>query len=57
MSENATGTALPPHGTKSGLLAWWHDTPLYLRIIGGLILGVLVGWKFGPAVHWLETPA
>lgn len=31
----------------SGFLAWWHRTPLYLRIIGGMVLGVVVGLLLG----------
>jgi Na+/H+-dicarboxylate symporter len=26
-----------------GLLAWWHGTPLYLRIVGAMLLGLLTG--------------
>jgi DAACS family dicarboxylate/amino acid:cation (Na+ or H+) symporter len=36
----------PPSGRQnwlSTLFAWWSRTPLYLRIIGGCVLGVLVG--------------
>ncbi len=28
---------------KPGLIARWHNTPLYLRIIGALILGLILG--------------
>lgn len=28
----------------SGFLAWWNRTPLYLRILGALVLGVIVGF-------------
>ena len=31
----------------AGLLTWWHRTPLYLRILGGCVLGVLVGLLLG----------
>lgn len=30
-----------------GLLSRWHDTPLYLRIIGALVLGVITGAILG----------
>ena len=33
----------PPRGPLSRLFHWWHHTPLYLRILGGVVLGVLVG--------------
>jgi Na+/H+-dicarboxylate symporter len=26
-----------------GVIAWWHRTPLYLRILGAMLLGVLAG--------------
>lgn len=29
--------------TKGGALSWWHRTPLYLRIVGAMALGVLSG--------------
>jgi DAACS family dicarboxylate/amino acid:cation (Na+ or H+) symporter len=32
-----------PGSPRRGFAAWWHDTPLYLRIVGALVLGVLVG--------------
>jgi DAACS family dicarboxylate/amino acid:cation (Na+ or H+) symporter len=47
---------------KSGFVAWWHRTPLYLRIFGGMVLGVLVGMLLGNRpldFHWctIEEPA
>lgn len=47
---------------KSGFVAWWHRTPLYLRIVGAMILGVGVGLLLGARpldLHWfrIETPA
>ena len=38
------------------MIGWWHGTPLYLRILGALILGAVVGAVFGPRAGWLETP-
>jgi DAACS family dicarboxylate/amino acid:cation (Na+ or H+) symporter len=35
--------AAPGDHRSGGLLGWWHRTPLYLRILGGCVLGVLVG--------------
>ncbi|HSV15223.1 MAG TPA: dicarboxylate/amino acid:cation symporter [Tepidisphaeraceae bacterium] len=32
-----------PEAEQRGALAWWIDIPLYLRIIGGLILGIILG--------------
>jgi DAACS family dicarboxylate/amino acid:cation (Na+ or H+) symporter len=30
-------------GRDKGVIAWWHRTPLYLRIVGAMLLGVLAG--------------
>ena len=51
---NGTPAAGPRAG--SGWLARWHRTPLYVRILGGLILGVLVGVALGPASTALGMP-
>lgn len=42
---------------RRGLLAQWHRTPLYLRIIGALVLGLLVGALFGERVAFLAIPS
>jgi Na+/H+-dicarboxylate symporter len=39
------------------VLAWWHATPLYWRILGAVALGVLIGWVFGPRAGGLEIPS
>lgn len=66
MSFDPASTEHHPGEPTRGPLAWWHDTPLYLRILGGMILGVLVGvglrlglGEVRGAVygHWLEEPA
>jgi ABC-2 type transport system permease protein len=31
---------------RGGLLGWWSRTPFYLRVVGGMILGALVGDLF-----------
>jgi DAACS family dicarboxylate/amino acid:cation (Na+ or H+) symporter len=45
----------------SRLFHWWHHTPLYLRILGGVILGVLVGLAVShgvrPLVDAIAPPA
>ena len=41
----------------SGPWGRWRAWPLYLRIIGALALGVVVGLTFGPSAGWLATPA
>lgn len=43
--------------SHSGLLNWWHRTPLYIRIIGAMILGVLVGVLAGPRAEVLSIPS
>ncbi|HEX8199087.1 MAG TPA: dicarboxylate/amino acid:cation symporter [Isosphaeraceae bacterium] len=53
--------AAPPSQSESapgrGLLGWWHRTPLYLRILGGLVLGLLVGMALGERARILEVPS
>ncbi len=43
MSHGITSTDPHPGSPRRGFLAWWHGVPLYLRILGALLLGVLVG--------------
>lgn len=43
--------------TRKGFWAWWNRTPLYLRIVGALILGVIVGVVFGPKAVGLAGPS
>ncbi|NLH98960.1 MAG: dicarboxylate/amino acid:cation symporter [Chthonomonadales bacterium] len=38
-------------------LAWWHRTPLYLRILGAFGLGLALGLALGPKAAPLEIPA
>jgi DAACS family dicarboxylate/amino acid:cation (Na+ or H+) symporter len=40
-----------------GPWGWWTATPLYLRILGALALGVLTGVLMGPEAGPLATPA
>jgi Na+/H+-dicarboxylate symporter len=40
-----------------GLLAWWHRTPLYVRIIGGMGLGVITGLLLGADAGSLAIPS
>jgi Na+/H+-dicarboxylate symporter len=42
---------------RSGIIAWWHRTPLYLRIIGAMVLGAIVGLVFGAAAGPLAIPS
>ena len=41
----------------AGMATRWHETPLYLRIVGALFAGVLVGILLGPRAGSLELPA
>jgi Na+/H+-dicarboxylate symporter len=53
--------APPKPGTDdslvSKLFAAWHGVPLYLRILGAVILGVLVGVLLGPNAAPLQIPS
>ena len=40
-----------------GWFARWHTTPLYLRIVGAVVLGVLTGVVLGERAAVLEVPA
>jgi Na+/H+-dicarboxylate symporter len=42
---------------RRGRLAWWTSTPLYLRILAGLTLGVLCGLWLGPSAKPLDWAA
>ena len=46
-----------PTAQPAGVLAWWMRTPLYLRILGAVLLGVLVGVILGDRAAPLETPS
>lgn len=46
-----------PDSPRRSLLAWWHRTPLYQRILGALALGTLVGLLAGPKAGLLDVPA
>jgi Na+/H+-dicarboxylate symporter len=43
--------------TDKGWFERWNDIPLYLRILGGLVLGVVTGLLLGPAAQPLDWPA
>jgi Na+/H+-dicarboxylate symporter len=49
MNDHASSVRHEPGEPRSGFLARWHQTPLYYRIIGALILGVLVAIILSPA--------
>ncbi len=39
---------------KRGLLSWYFDSSLLLRILIGLVLGAIVGIVGGPDIAWLK---
>jgi DAACS family dicarboxylate/amino acid:cation (Na+ or H+) symporter len=45
----------PPQQT--GVIAWWRRTPLYLRILGAMLLGAAVGLSLGAHAAPLATPS
>jgi DAACS family dicarboxylate/amino acid:cation (Na+ or H+) symporter len=51
--------AAPPASLRErrGIWGWWTATPLYLRIIGALILGALTGVALGSDAALLAIPA
>lgn len=42
---------------RQDALGWWRATPLYLRILGAVALGLVVGVTLGDQAAALETPA
>jgi Na+/H+-dicarboxylate symporter len=42
---------------RRGVIAWWHDAPLYLRIVGAMILGALTGLLLGENAGLLAIPS
>lgn len=56
MQENSAVEHAPGE-PKRGFIAWWHRTPLYLRIVGALLIGLLVGAALGPRAEVLDIPA
>jgi Na+/H+-dicarboxylate symporter len=55
--DDASAVEHEPGEQRRGLFARWHRTPLYLRIIGALILGVIVGVVLGPRAAALALPS
>jgi Na+/H+-dicarboxylate symporter len=57
MSDVASAVDHQPGEPRRGLLARWHRTPLYARIIGALVLGLLIGALFGERAAFLAVPS
>jgi Na+/H+-dicarboxylate symporter len=49
--------ASPSEPSQPGWLNRWHATPLYVRILGAVALGVIVGLLLGPRAAVLEIPS
>lgn len=47
---------VPPPG-RFNFFRWWSTVPLYARILGGMILGLIVGLALGERAEWLHMPA
>ena len=46
-----------PASESRGLWALWHRTPLYQRIVAGMLLGVVLGLVLGPRAANLAVPS
>ncbi len=57
MTTPVASNASSRPGDQRSLLNWWHRTPLYLRILGGLVLGVIAGVILGPNAEALAIPS
>jgi DAACS family dicarboxylate/amino acid:cation (Na+ or H+) symporter len=55
--DHQPSAAHPAPAPARGLAAWWTSTPLYLRILGALALGVITGVVLGESAAGLATPA
>jgi DAACS family dicarboxylate/amino acid:cation (Na+ or H+) symporter len=42
---------------KTGLIAWWHRSPLYARILGAMVLGAIAGLLLGANAGPLAIPS
>jgi Na+/H+-dicarboxylate symporter len=48
MSGHVSAGEQPSPASKTGLFAWYHRAPLYVRILVALAVGIVVGWLMGP---------
>src|SRR5262245_7964740 len=46
-----------PASESRGLWALWHRTPLYQRIVAGMLLGLVVGLVLGPRAASFAVPS
>lgn len=52
-----TSNAIEDASSRRRAFAWWTRTPLYLRIIGALVVGILAGLVLGNGAASLSIPA
>jgi Na+/H+-dicarboxylate symporter len=57
MSDDASVVEHAVGEPRRGWMARWHRWPLYVRIMGALVLGLLVGLALGERAHVLELPS
>src|SRR5207253_799948 len=57
VSEGTADSREAAPEARHGLLAWWHETPLYLRILAALALGVVAGLLLGQRAARLGLPS
>src|SRR5205085_5378285 len=55
--DGSSDSPVAAPGPRHGPLAWWHETPLYLRIMGALALGVVAGLLLGQRAAVLALPS
>ncbi|MEP6956968.1 MAG: cation:dicarboxylase symporter family transporter, partial [Chthoniobacterales bacterium] len=46
-----------PASSRSGVFGWWNRTPLYARIVGAMVLGVVAGLLLGTRAEPLAIPS
>jgi Na+/H+-dicarboxylate symporter len=56
MSDSTSASAAQATELR-GLMDRWFKTPLYVRILGGFILGIILGMVLGKQAHFLEVPS
>src|SRR5258708_4866492 len=57
MTEPTPTDSAEPQPKRTGIRSWWHRSPLYLRIMGAVAVGVVVGVVLGPQAEPLEIPS
>jgi len=55
--SDSTPAAASPRSLLAAAFHRWHVTPLYLRILGALVVGLVLGVTLGPRAAVLKIPA